>query len=72
MKWRAINDNGMIIEGGSYQEIRTILMNKDNSEIWAIEYYDSDNEWIELEKLSFTPNTGEILVTRGSHKEHAA
>lgn len=72
MKWRAIDNNGEIVEGDSYQEIRNFLMINDHSGIWGIEYYDSDHEWIELENLHITPATGEVLVTRGSHKEHVA
>lgn len=72
MKWRAINNEGKIVEGDSYQEVKNLLFSEDHKKAWVIEYYDSDNEWIELENLEFAPQTDEILVTRASHKEHAA
>lgn len=70
MKWRAINGLNHMVEGNSYQELKDILeIIGENT--WLIEYFDSDNEWLELETIDFAPRTGEILVQRGSHKLHA-
>lgn len=69
-KWRAISTEGNVVEGESYFDIKDILFREDHGLSWTLEFFDSNNEWIEMETYHFVPETDKIYATRGSHKEH--
>jgi hypothetical protein len=72
MNWRTriFNSENDVIEGKTYGEVCDSIKkyNEENqtNESFIIEYYDSQNEWIEVDSLHFA-DTGEIEVVRASH-----
>lgn len=71
MNWRATNhSDGNTITGDSYPEVCNHIKDNNFHGSWVIEYFDSNQLWIEMDKIILEPETGELFFARGSHTEH--
>ena len=72
MIWRAVNHSDEItINGEGYGDVCRHIKNNQLAGEWVIEFFDSNQMWIEMEKVTVEPTTGELQVVRASHLEHA-
>lgn len=71
MNWRANNYvDEVIIEGETYIQVCGYIKNHRLAGEWVIEYYDSNNMWIEMEVINVSADTGILNAVRASHLEH--
>lgn len=71
MIWRAVNHSDEItINGEGYGDVCKHIKNHQLAGEWVIEFFDSNQMWIEMEKITVEPTTGDLQIVRASHLEH--
>lgn len=71
MTWRAVNYSDEIaIDGETYGKVCKHIKDNKLAGEWVIEFFDSNHLWIEMEKVTVEPTTGDLQIVRASHLEH--
>lgn len=71
MNWRAKNNSDeIIISGENYTTLCNQIKNYKLAGDWTIEYFDSNQMWIEMDSINVEADTGELHIIRASHIEH--
>ena len=71
MNWRANNSEDEItISEETYAQVCKHIKEHKLSGEWTVEYFDSNQMWIEMDKIDITANTGELHIVKASHIEH--